>query len=95
MGKIDWEAAGECLRMISHPHRLQIICLLLQQEYSVGELAEMCDVRHSVMSEHLTLMKHKQLLNSRREGRKIYYSVGEPALSAIMTCIQKRFKKAD
>lgn len=90
---IDWEGAGECLRLISHPHRLQAIQRLLEREHSVGELAEICGVQSNVMSEHLTLMKHKQLIAARREGRKTFYSLNEPALGSIMSCIEKRFSE--
>lgn len=92
---INWEAAGECLKMISHPNRLQIIHLLLKRDYSVGELAQLLKIPQNVCSEHLNLMKHKQLLTSRREGRKIFYGLNEPALSSIMACIEKRFTQSD
>lgn len=83
--------AAECLKTVAHPHRLRIIEMLLAGDYTVGELAEACNIPSHMASEHLRLMKDRGLLHSRRDGRKIYYQIGEPHLANIMECIEKRF----
>jgi DNA-binding transcriptional ArsR family regulator len=85
------EKAAECLRTIAHPCRLRIIEILLNEERSVGELAEACGIPSHMASEHLRLLKDRGLLKSRREGRKVYYVVAEPALAMIMNCVGKKF----
>lgn len=85
------EMACECLRTIAHPCRLRIIHALLQEEHSVRELAEICEIPSHMTSEHLRLLKDRSLLSSRRQGRKIYYAVAEPALASIMYCVVKKF----
>ena len=85
------EKAAECLRTIAHPCRLRIIEILLNEERSVGELAEACGIPSHMASEHLRLLKDRGLLRSRRDGRKIYYEVAEPALAMIMNCVGKKF----
>ena len=83
--------AAECLRTLAHPHRLRIVQMLLQGEYTVGELAEACDLPSHMASEHLRLMQRCGLLTSEKEGRRRYYRVGEPHLESIMQCIETRF----
>lgn len=85
------EAAAECLRVLAHPHRLRIIQMLLRGQYSVGELAESCEIPSHMASEHLRLMQRCGFLDARREGRTIYYGVKEPHLANIMSCIESRF----
>ena len=85
------EKAAECLRTIAHPCRLRIIEILLNEERPVGELAEACGIPSHMASEHLRLLKDRGLLSSRREGRKIFYVVAEPALAMIMNCVGKKF----
>lgn len=85
------ERAAECLRTLSHPVRLQMVDLMLQGRFTVGELAEACGVQHHVASEHLRLMQHCQLLGREKEGRKTYYTIAEPGLASIMNCIHNRF----
>jgi DNA-binding transcriptional ArsR family regulator len=84
-------AAAECLKVLAHPHRLRMVQMLLQKEYTVGELAEACDVPSHMASEHLRLMQRCGLLGSRKEGRRVYYEVAEDHLASIMECIEARF----
>ncbi len=83
--------AAECLRTLAHPHRLRMIQMLLQGDYTVGELAEACDLPSPMASEHLRLMQRSGFLTSEKEGRKVYYRVAEPHLESILKCIEDRF----
>lgn len=83
--------AAECLRTLAHPHRLRMVQMLLQQEYTVGELAKACDIPSHMASEHLRLMKDRGLLNNRRDGRRTFYRTEEQGLAGIMQCVERRF----
>lgn len=83
--------AAECLRVLAHPHRLRMIQMLLSGNYTVGELAESCDLPTAMASEHLRLMQRCGFLDSEKDGRKVFYRVVEPHLKNIMTCIEERF----
>lgn len=85
--------AAECLRMLAHPHRLRIVQMLLDGRYTVGELAEACDIPSHMASEHLRLMQRCGFLKYERNGRFIYYTVSEPHLHDILRCVEKRFGK--
>ncbi len=85
--------AAECLKTVAHPHRLRMIQLLLQGRYTVGALAEACEIPSHMASEHLKLMQRSGFLAAEREGRFVYYSVAEPHLANIMSCIEGRFGK--
>lgn len=82
---------AECLRTLAHPHRLRMVQMLLAGEYTVGELAEACEIPSHMASEHLGRMKDRGLLRSERRGRRIYYQVAEKGLRGIMECIEARF----
>lgn len=85
------EQAAECLRALAHPHRLRIVQMLLAGRYTVGELAETCEIPSHMASEHLRLMQRCGFLTSRKEGRKAYYEVAEPHLANILRCVEDRF----
>jgi len=87
--------AAECLRTLAHPHRLRIVQMLLQGRYTVGELAEACGIVSHMASEHLRLMQRCGFLSARREGRRTYYTIAEPHLANIMSCIEQRFGSND
>jgi ArsR family transcriptional regulator, zinc-responsive transcriptional repressor len=86
--------AAECLRVLAHPHRLRMIQMLLAGQYTVGELAENCELPTAMASEHLRLMQRCGFLTAEKEGRKVFYRVIEPHLKNIMQCIEARFDAA-
>ena len=83
--------AAECLRTLAHPHRLRMVQMLLQGDYTVGELAEACEIAPHMASEHLRTMQRCGFLDSRKDGQKRYYHVVEPHLENIMKCVEGRF----
>ena len=83
--------AAECLKTLAHPHRLRMVQMLLQGRYTVGELAEACEIPSHMASEHLRLMQRCALLTAEKEGRKAYYQIAEPHLANIMACVEARF----
>ena len=84
--------AAECLKALAHPHRLQIVqLLLLGTRHSVNEIAEECDLNQPTTSDHLRLMQRCGFLQSERDGRTVYYEIAEPHLNDIMACMQSRF----
>jgi ArsR family transcriptional regulator, zinc-responsive transcriptional repressor len=83
--------AAECLRTLSHPHRLRMVQMLLEGERPVAEVAEACKIQSHMASEHLIKMRDRGLLKSERRGRQIFYSIAEPHLRSIMDCIEARF----
>lgn len=86
-----FQQAAECLKILAHPHRLQIVEMLLEREYTVGELAEACDIAHHMASEHLRLMQRCGFLDHSKDGQRRYYRVIEPQLANIIHCVEQRF----
>lgn len=90
----DLEAMGqaaECLRTLAHPHRLRMVQMLLQADFTVSQLAEACHLPSAMASEHLRLMQRCGLLVSEKDGRRVFYRVAEPQLEHILGCIEQRF----
>ena len=84
--------AAECLKVLAHPVRIRMVQLLLHGRYTVGEIAEDCEIAENLASEHLRLMQRCGFFASEREGRKVYYRVAEPHLAKIIACIESRFE---
>ena len=89
---IDYQTAAECLKVLAHPGRLQLVDILMQdQRHSVGELAELTQMPANTCSEHLRLLERCGLLRGERESRTVYYTIAEPHLCNMMECIGSRF----
>ena len=80
--------AAECLRVLAHPVRLRVVDLLMQGEFTVGEIAEVCGVQPHQTSEHLRLLKGHGLLDSERRGRSVFYKIADPRLPGLLNCIR-------
>ena len=83
--------AAECLKVLAHPHRLRMVQMLLRGRYTVGELAEACEIPSHMASEHLRLMQRCGFLDSEKEGRKAFYKIAELHLASIINCVEQRF----
>ena len=79
----DYSEAAEMLKSLAHPHRLLMVQMLLKEKYTVGELANACEIPSHMASEHLRLMQRSGLLARRKEGRTVFYEVIEPTLAAV------------
>ena len=90
----DFADAAECLKTLAHPVRLRMVQLLLHGRYTVGEIAEDCEIHDNVASENLRLLQRCGFLVSEREGRKVFYQIAEPQLAGLMNCIEGRYMTA-
>jgi DNA-binding transcriptional ArsR family regulator len=78
--------AGELLKALSNPHRLLIICQLIDGKRSVGELADFLGIRDSTVSQHLALLRKDGLVAAQRDGQTIWYSISSaPARELLET----------
>lgn len=83
------DQASALLKALANRHRLLIVCQLSEKERSVGELAELLDVRDSTVSQHLALLRKDGLVAARRDGQTIWYSIGSaPARELVRTLYQ-------
>ena len=69
---------AEFFRLLGHPARVRILELLRDGEQAVGQLQVALALDSSSTSQHLTAMRRQGLLQSRREGNNVYYSVKDP-----------------
>jgi DNA-binding transcriptional ArsR family regulator len=84
------EAAASRLRAIAHPMRIAIIELLTQNmKLTVTEIYENLNIEQASASHHLNILKNKGLLDSKRNGKMIYYSLKYDNLSRIVECINR------
>ncbi|OIP37765.1 transcriptional regulator [Candidatus Desantisbacteria bacterium CG2_30_40_21] len=76
-------------QVFTSPKRLEILNLLKDKELSVNELADLADIPQSNLSQHLTIMREKGMVNTRREGTTIYYSLVNPKIIQAFDIIRE------
>jgi ArsR family transcriptional regulator, virulence genes transcriptional regulator len=80
-------AASELLKALANPHRLMIVCRLLEGEHAVGELAAALGLRDSTVSQHLALLRRDRLVRTRRDGQTIWYTIASEPARAVLQAL--------
>jgi len=62
-------------KMLANPKRLMILNMLSIKEMSVGEIAEVIGVSLANISQHLNVLKNKDVVKYRKDGHTVYYSL--------------------
>ena len=78
-------AAAELLSMIGNEKRLQILGHLLDDEMSVGTIADKVSLSQSALSQHLAKLRMARILVSRHEGTKVFYRLANEHASQLVT----------
>jgi ArsR family transcriptional regulator, virulence genes transcriptional regulator len=83
--------AAQLLKALANERRLQILCLLAAGERSVGEINGMLDLSQSALSQHLAVLREERLVQTRREGQAIYYSIVPGPAATVMETLHGIF----
>ena len=84
-----YELHAQMCRIFTSPKRLEILNLLRERELAVGELSEMADIPQSNISQHLSILREKGIVKTRRDGTTIYYSLVDPKIGKAFDIIRE------
>ncbi|THV11712.1 ArsR/SmtB family transcription factor [Rhizobium rhizophilum] len=84
------EASG-LLKALSHETRLLMLCMLCQGEKTVGEIEQFLGIQQAVVSQQLARLRGDQVVQTRREGRQIYYRIADPQLAELISVLYKMY----
>lgn len=84
-------AASGALRALANEDRLLLLCQMMLGEVSVGELEELLDIRQPTLSQQLGVLRNEGLVNTRREGKRIYYSVADPKVLTLLEVLYQLY----
>ena len=85
------DAAGQLLKALGNPDRLLLFCQLVAGEMNVGELEERLQIVQPTLSQQLGVLRREGLVDTRREGRQIYYSISSPQALAVIETLYQLF----
>jgi ArsR family transcriptional regulator, virulence genes transcriptional regulator len=89
------EQAAQFLKLMANPHRLMILCHLLDTEMSVSELNTHLPLSQSALSQHLAVLRNSGLVTTRREQQTIFYSLASGKVHAVMEVLYEQFCRPD
>lgn len=77
---------------LAHPTRIAIIELLENGELSAGELIEKLGMEQANISQHLAVLRTKQLVVNRKVGNQVFYSVRDPIIIKVLALMRRYFQ---
>ncbi len=83
--------AGALLAVLANPHRLMVLCKLLEGEHSVGALAQGVNLGQSALSQHLARLREQGLVATRRDAQTIYYRLASREARAILATLYELY----
>ena len=87
--------ATDFLKSIAHEGRLMILCRLAEGECSVTELEELLSARQAAVSQQLARLRLEGIVDARREGKSVYYSLADDRIQTIIPVLYEMFCKTD
>jgi DNA-binding transcriptional ArsR family regulator len=89
--KASADDACALLKGLANPHRLMIVCSLIDGEQSVGALAQLLGIRETLASQHLGLLRRDGVVSARRDGQTIFYSLQSGQARALVETLSRLF----
>ncbi|MBC7961557.1 MAG: winged helix-turn-helix transcriptional regulator [Steroidobacteraceae bacterium] len=80
----QFNAESEVLKVLGHPIRLKIVAGLCTRECNVKHIWECLGLPQATVSQHLALLKHKGIIEGKRDGVEVHYSVINPLAKRII-----------
>jgi DNA-binding transcriptional ArsR family regulator len=83
--------ASDYLKALAHENRLVILCLLSERERSVTELEGLLALNQATVSQQLARLRHEGLVETRRDGRAVYYRLADDTTRRFIQAVYEKF----
>ena len=88
----DLHHAARSLKAMAHPLRLKILCILGSvHEASVQDLVYVVGTSQSNISQHLSILRDKEILGSRKDANKVYYRISDERILRLIESLRTAF----
>lgn len=85
------QKACALMKALANSDRLLLMCQLSQGELCVSELEEQLGIRQPTLSQQLGVLRDSELVQTRREGKNIFYSIASKEAIAVMKVLYDQF----
>ncbi len=79
------------LKSMAHPIRLKILCLLQDEELSVGEIRDAVETTGANISQHLNVLRNQGIVDFRKDANFIYNRISDPRVVTLIQAMQEIF----
>lgn len=89
-----YQARAKIIKALAHPTRLFLVEELSRSERCVCDLTDMVNADMSTVSKHLSILKAAGLVQDRRQGTSIFYSITTPCVLNFLGCVESIFRES-
>ncbi len=87
----ELDHVSRAMRVIAHPLRLKILCTLGSGRFSVLDIVDRIGTSQSNTSQHLGILRDKGILQSQKDGNRIFYSISDRRTLDIVNMMRDVF----
>ncbi len=91
MQSMLWEYKASIFQALAHPTRIAIVEVLAQGEASAGAILEKLGIEQANLSQHLAILRSRQIVNNRKEGNQVFYSLRNKVLPKVLALMRQHF----
>ncbi|MDE3198567.1 MAG: winged helix-turn-helix transcriptional regulator [Acidobacteriota bacterium] len=84
---------AEFFQALAHPTRIALVEQLRDGELSAGELIERLGIEQANASQHLAVLRTKNIVVNRKSGNQVFYSVRDPLIVDVLDIMRRYFHK--
>ena len=91
MGEALRQFKSEIFQALANPTRIAIVEALREGEMSAGKLIEKLGIEQANASQHLSILRARQIVVNRKVGNQVFYSIRDPALLEVLDILRRYF----
>jgi ArsR family transcriptional regulator len=84
---------AEILQALAHPTRIAIVDLLRDGELTAGTFSDRLGLEQANLSQHLSVLRARQIVLARKSGNQVFYSVRDPLIWKMLDLLRRYFQK--
>jgi ArsR family transcriptional regulator len=85
------EFKAQIFQALAHPTRVAIVEVLAGGERGAGALAAQLGLEQANLSQHLAVLRAKQVVSARKTGNQVYYTLRDPVLGRVLELLRRYF----
>jgi len=87
--------ATQTLKIMGNEDRLLLLCQMVDGEKCVSDFEELLDIRQPTLSQQLGVLRNAGLVNTRRDGKRIYYSLASEEVQVLLNLLYNLYCPVD
>jgi len=91
MNDKEVDHVASLLKTMAHPIRMKILCLLQDKEMTVGELREHVKTTNANVSQHLTILRNKNIISHRKDANFIFNKISDERMLKLIATMRELF----